>query len=1190
MSKYSELLEVLTKSGEGSRGGHIIGHTKTGKPVYSGTHATHQTFASHEHRDAMNHHYNIWHKTQEKIRTSRATNAHWNPPEKVLNFVRHHHHQMRAHSAQATIKEGREEKKEHTMVKSGEITPFYSAMVVVDPYGRNILLGKRREDGIWTGPGGGAKMGEMPKKTAIREAFEEANLRIHEYQLTELPMGYSHNMKPVHCYLVRLTEDQMRDISVVNDPDKEVPSWKWFPLNEKLPDPISQNRFDTILNAKMFLAGIIHKSYLPLDMTEGMTQVNTAEEAIERRESPKWMDSITRIMEFWQDGQEPATIYIGKDTILHLVRVEDGVFSGFVKKEDEDGTEESVATIDKMSMASMIQYLKTKELLEEQDQPTPMKVENLESLRDVLRNVTVNGDLNITIQKAKALPVGTVRQWGVYKYVKHNDGWVVVGGEHHGKLMGKFLDKPSHGDFARHHEKTTTKTEESKPDEGAKKVDAGASKKEDSKTKTESTAKPDDRPSTEDVKKLTAQLDERIKARKQETSKKVDEAAAAADEKIKNTGPTPEQTAFKEKNASLLGRVENSGAHKMGLEDFIAHGTNMKRQELYNMNVRPGPNGEEPSDERKKEIATSVDKYMARSKRSITKDLKARHKIHVDAALNAGMDVSPEALKEYPGLGGTDLPQEIDPELNKQTNLVKALDFGKSSEKIKKEFAGHINDCNKLVGSMGIKFKSPLTFKATNLSSLGKRTRGVYQNGSKTIELKDKSAAAKTIMHEIGHALDYAMGERELGNRGRHGEAMSIIKLKPDEATDVHKLYGELHDIVTQSDLYQQTAKRDRSHFKYLSTPTEIFARAFEVYALHKAEEIGMPKEFIDTFMPDVFKTTNQEIAKIREDIDKVVKEMGKDDGKADERNKRYSELRAELKKKTEEDGGEFFTIVPKEKQEEYKKKVADIMGRILTQDQIRKAMEEIDLNEALQKSFKPLPVGTIRDWHGVKYIKHGDGHWMPVPKGNQGGQAEPQKTQAQPAAEEQPKAEPKEKAGPLDHLKPQKGMGGQVKVHSKDLDAALKDGPISIISAGKNPNNAEDRALTEEQINQRYKRLEQDLADQGYKFTKVRGHYGGVEDSFLVYNPNKAEMNQLGKKYNQDSVIHSEGGENELEFTTGENAGKHHKGEGFQDVPEAKDYYTELTTADGQKKKFTLNLDFGIHHESGQKPDNDVV
>jgi hypothetical protein len=52
-----ELDEELKKGGEGSKGGKIIGHTKSGKPIYENhLHSSHEKFNKQDHLDAKEHH------------------------------------------------------------------------------------------------------------------------------------------------------------------------------------------------------------------------------------------------------------------------------------------------------------------------------------------------------------------------------------------------------------------------------------------------------------------------------------------------------------------------------------------------------------------------------------------------------------------------------------------------------------------------------------------------------------------------------------------------------------------------------------------------------------------------------------------------------------------------------------------------------------------------------------------------------------------------------------------------------------------------------------------------------------------------------------------------------------------------------------------------------------------------------
>lgn len=506
MDKYTKALDILKKSiGEGSRGGHVIGHTRSGQPIYdSAHHESHQQFKAQDHKDAMNHHYEIWSKTQEKINALRQQNPNWNPPKEIHDFLKHHYTHMQMHqnvmsrkmdkeTAQKKVLENKGDQPikgpkpyntPQNIHKSEEITPFYSAVIVVDSKQKNFLLGKRKEDGLWTSPAGGAKMGELPKKTAIREAFEEAGLVLEESQLQELPMGYADNYKPVHCYVAILTPEQMKNISTINDPDEEVKEWKWISIDEKMPNT-DENRAATLLNAKMHLAGIVMKSYHNLDDMEGMTSINTHEFKEENEESHPIKSSIEKLMEGYEAGDEPRRLMLDEEHTLHLVRVDEGIFSGFVKKKSEEGLEETAVSLDKMPIPSIVQYLKAKEIIKDAPKQVELKQDD-SALREVierLAGMTVYGDVNITIKKAKALPIGTIRQWGVYKYVKHADGWVVVGGEHHGKLMGNFKSEPSHGDFARHYEGSTPKQDEPETKPETPKMDEGSGSKKDNKTK-----------------------------------------------------------------------------------------------------------------------------------------------------------------------------------------------------------------------------------------------------------------------------------------------------------------------------------------------------------------------------------------------------------------------------------------------------------------------------------------------------------------------------------------------------------------------------------------------------------------------------------------------------------------------------------------------------------------------------------
>jgi hypothetical protein len=162
--------------------------------------------------------------------------------------------------------------------------------------------------------------------------------------------------------------------------------------------------------------------------------------------------------------------------------------------------------------------------------------------------------------------------------------------------------------------------------------------------------------------------------------------------------------------------------------------------------------------------------------------------------------------------------------------------------------------------------------------------------------------------------------------------------------------------------------------------------------------------------------------------------------------------------------------------------------------------------------------------------------------------------------------------------VKKEKGKGRQIKLSKDETVEVLTKGIVGFISAGINPNDEKDKKLTGDQVSERYGKLKKDLENTGFKFVKVHGKYGEEEDSFMVMvnEVNRSELSDLGSKYNQDSVIYSEGNKNEMIFTTGENKGKKYKGDGFKELgSEVEDFYSEIDTG-SKKMRFSLNFDFG--------------
>lgn len=141
-------------------------------------------------------------------------------------------------------------------------SPYYVAVVPINMC-EEILIGLRKEDGIWTTPAGGANPGESPEDCAVRECFEEANLHIDKDRLELISVKTAPNGKPVHCYLYRTNQSNLH---VKHDPDKEVDEWVWTQSHE-LPDAMKRkknlNRFETIIEALLKYHGLKKSDKIP---------------------------------------------------------------------------------------------------------------------------------------------------------------------------------------------------------------------------------------------------------------------------------------------------------------------------------------------------------------------------------------------------------------------------------------------------------------------------------------------------------------------------------------------------------------------------------------------------------------------------------------------------------------------------------------------------------------------------------------------------------------------------------------------------------------------------------------------------------------------------------------------------------------------------------------------------------------
>lgn len=158
------------------------------------------------------------------------------------------------------------------------------------------------------------------------------------------------------------------------------------------------------------------------------------------------------------------------------------------------------------------------------------------------------------------------------------------------------------------------------------------------------------------------------------------------------------------------------------------------------------------------------------------------------------------------------------------------------------------------------------------------------------------------------------------------------------------------------------------------------------------------------------------------------------------------------------------------------------------------------------------------------------------------------------------------------------KGMGKEKVIRTKeDLNIILTRTTFAMMSAGRNPNNPDDMKLTDAQVKARHGKLLERLKDEGFIFTQCHGKYVNPEESVMVmmHDADRETAMALGSEFNQDSIVFTTKGKNELIYTTGEKKGKANMaGDGFEEVPKATDFYTKMPLGTGETVKFTLMLD----------------
>jgi 8-oxo-dGTP pyrophosphatase MutT (NUDIX family) len=119
---------------------------------------------------------------------------------------------------------------ERPLAKSDAIKNVASVAVISK--GR-VLMGRRRDNNLWTMPGGGLNPGEQPLDGAKRELFEETGVTAKNLKFLGDQVVAGKSGKPIHVYSYALEGEPQTRTDL--DPDQEVQKWNWIDCRHGLP-------------------------------------------------------------------------------------------------------------------------------------------------------------------------------------------------------------------------------------------------------------------------------------------------------------------------------------------------------------------------------------------------------------------------------------------------------------------------------------------------------------------------------------------------------------------------------------------------------------------------------------------------------------------------------------------------------------------------------------------------------------------------------------------------------------------------------------------------------------------------------------------------------------------------------------------------------------------------------------------
>lgn len=224
-----------------------------------------------------------------------------------------------------------------------------------------------------------------PKKEEPPKAKTELDPKTH-VGLTSSQKPIPINAKDAKGFNAQDHADAMNaHAKFINTVLDKVDSWRAKNTNKELPGAIvdtlihhftqqrihqqlsnKKDRFDARNKAQ--LASKVKKSEAMIDHNGTTIQTGDfAMELVATKDCP-WVDLIRDAMRGYEYGDAPRSINLSNFNTLHLVKVDEGTYSGYVTRGGETPETVNAAKIERMTIPTMVIYLKAMELIVPQEE------------------------------------------------------------------------------------------------------------------------------------------------------------------------------------------------------------------------------------------------------------------------------------------------------------------------------------------------------------------------------------------------------------------------------------------------------------------------------------------------------------------------------------------------------------------------------------------------------------------------------------------------------------------------------------------------------------------------------------------------------------------------------------------------------------------------------------------------------